>query len=128
MAIKISNSVKVEVRSNFNELQSDIEQNEYFFTYYVRISNLGSDTIQLMHRKWDIVDSVGEQKFVTGEGVVGEQPILFPGDTYEYYSGCLLKTRFGKMSGAYVFKSLPTGDLFESEIPEFTLQLPWVLN
>ena len=128
MAIKISNSVKVEVRSNFNELQSDIEQNEYFFTYYVRISNLGTDTIQLMHRKWDIVDSVGEQKMVTGDGVVGEQPILFPGDTYEYYSGCLLKTGFGKMSGAYVFKSLPSGDLFESEIPEFTLQLPWVLN
>ncbi|MEN9344993.1 MAG: Co2+/Mg2+ efflux protein ApaG [Bacteroidota bacterium] len=128
MAIKISNSVKIEVRPKFNELQSDIEQNEFFFTYYVHISNLGNETIQLMQRQWDIVDSVGEHKCVKGEGVVGEQPVLLPGDTYEYYSGCLLKTGFGKMSGAYVFKVLQSGALFESEIPEFTLQLPWVLN
>ena len=128
MAIKISNSVKIEVRPKFNELQSDIEQNEFFFTYYVHISNLGNETIQLIQRKWDIVDSLGEHKFVTGEGVVGEQPVLLPGDTYEYFSGCLLKTGFGNMSGAYVFKVLQSGALFESESPEFTLQLPWVLN
>lgn len=128
MTPSLTKSIRVKVKSSFSELQSNIDLNEYFFTYHVRIKNDGNETVQLLSRKWLIKDSNGQNRFVEGEGVVGEQPILEPGQEYEYYSGCLLKTGFGKMMGIYTFQTLPGYETFDVEIPEFNMVLPWVLN
>lgn len=128
MTPSLTKSIKIEVKSSFSELQSNIDLNEYFFTYHITIENNSEQTVQLVSRRWIIKDSNGQNRFVEGEGVVGEQPIFGPGQSYEYYSGCLLKTGFGKMQGAYVFHTLPDLKPFEVEIPEFNLVLPWVLN
>ena len=121
-------NIQVKVKSSFSELQSNIDLNEFFFTYHVSIVNNSEHTVQLLSRKWLITDSNGQNRYVEGEGVVGEQPILEPGQAYEYYSGCLLKTGFGKMKGLYVFQTLPGFDPFDVEIPEFNMVLPWVMN
>ncbi|MBL7837834.1 MAG: Co2+/Mg2+ efflux protein ApaG [Bacteroidetes bacterium] len=128
MTPSITKYIQVNVKSSFSELQSNIELNEFFFTYHVRIENNSEHTVQLLSRKWLITDSNGQNRFVEGEGVVGEQPILGPGQSYEYYSGCLLNTGFGKMKGFYMFQTLPGFDLFDVEIPEFNMVLPWVMN
>lgn len=128
MTKPITKNVLISVKTSFSELQSNIEMNEYFFVYNITIQNNSDSVIQLMSRKWYITDSNGENRFVEGEGVVGEQPIIEPGNSYDYYSGCLLKTGLGKMSGSYYFLSHPDGISFEAPIPEFNLVLPWVLN
>jgi ApaG protein len=128
MSLPITQKINVHVKSTFSELQSNIELNEYFFTYHILIENLSNETVQLLSRKWQITDSNGETRFVEGEGVVGEQPIIEADHQYEYYSGCLLKTGFGKMKGSYVFQRVEDNYQFEVEIPEFHMILPWVLN
>jgi ApaG protein len=125
---QLDNQIKIVVRSQFNEMQSNVENEEFFFTYHIVIQNLSQHTVQLLARKWVIVDSNGESRYVEGEGVVGEQPIINVGESYEYYSGCLLKTGFGKMEGVYSFVTLPDFKQFEVDIPEFNLVLPWVMN
>ncbi len=128
MSLPITRNINVHVKTTFSELQSDIELNEYFFTYHVMIENLGKETVQLLSRKWQITDSSGENRFVEGEGVVGEQPVIEADQQYEYYSGCLLKTGFGKMKGSYTFQRIDDNSQFEVEVPEFHMVLPWVLN
>lgn len=128
MTKPISKKVQILVKTSFSELQSNIDLNEFFFIYHITVVNESDTTIQLMSRKWYITDSNGENRFVEGEGVVGEQPVIGPGLSYEYYSGCLLKTGFGKMTGSYMFLTHPDGIAFEAPIPEFNLVLPWVLN
>ena len=83
MTPSLTKSIRVKVKSSFSELQSNIDLNEFFFTYHVRIKNDGNETVQLLSRKWLIKDSNGQNRFVEGEGVVGEQPILEPGQEYE---------------------------------------------
>jgi len=128
MSLPITQKINVFVKTSFSELQSNVELNEYFFTYHIVIENLSNETVQLLFRRWQITDSNGENRFVEGEGVVGEQPVIEPDQQYEYYSGCLLKTGFGKMKGSYVFQRLDDNYRFEVEIPEFHMVLPWVLN
>lgn len=128
MTSPIAERVKISVETKFSDLQSDIENGIYFFTYHITISNNSDHTVQLVYRKWIITDSNGENRFVEGEGVVGEMPILSSGDSYDYYSGCILKTGLGKMSGSYVFRIHGGEGHFEVPIPEFNLILPWVLN
>ncbi len=128
MSLPITQKINVYVKTSFSELQSNVELNEYFFTYHVIIENLSNETVQLLSRKWQITDSNGENRFVEGEGVVGEQPVIEADQQYEYYSGCLLKTGFGKMRGSYVFLRVDDNYRFEVEIPEFHMILPWVLN
>jgi ApaG protein len=118
----------IRVKTAFSELQSDIEHEEYFFVYHIIIENRTNYSMQLLSRKWFIYDSNGENRFVEGEGVVGEQPVIEPGSTYTYYSGCLLKSGFGKMKGTYLFLNHNTGETFDAVIPEFHMVLPWVLN
>jgi len=128
MTPSLTKAIRVKVKSSFSELQSNIDLNEFFFTYHIQIENCSDQTVQLLSRRWLIKDSNGQNRMVEGEGVVGEQPILGPGQVYEYYSGCLLKTGFGKMKGMYMFQTLPEFEPFEVEIPAFNLVLPWVLN
>lgn len=128
MTKPIARNIQIRVKTAFSELQSNVDMQEFFFSYRISIKNESDSVIQLMSRKWFITDSNGDNRFVEGEGVVGEQPVIQPGSVYEYYSGCLLKTGFGKMSGSYAFLTHPDGMSFEVPIPEFNLVLPWVLN
>ena len=128
MSKTIAELVKISVETKFNEFQSDTENGVYFFSYHILIENNSDHTIQLVYRKWKITDSNGEHRFVEGEGVVGEKPILCSGDIYDYYSACILQTGIGKMSGSYIFRLQDAGGHFEVPISEFNLILPWVLN
>jgi ApaG protein len=124
----INDNIEIRTEVAFSKLQSNIELNEFFFSYHISIFNHSAFEIQLLERKWHIFDSDGENRFVEGLGVVGEQPIISSRGFYDYYSGCLLKTGIGKMHGTYTFQRTSSLSLFEIEIPEFNLVLPWLNN
>ena len=112
--------IRVTVRPMYLRDQSEPSQQHYVFAYFVRIENVGSSVAQLISRRWLIHDSSGEDIEVKGEGVVGEQPIISPGELHEYQSFCILKSGEGFMEGHYNFLS-PDGTSFRAEIPRFTL-------
>jgi len=99
-----------------------------FFTYKISIKNLSSRTVQLLYRKWDIVDSFGERREIFGPGVVGEQPVLNPGDEFTYSSGCDFLSGLGRMQGEYIFREVSTNRTFPVKIPTFILIQPAILN
>jgi ApaG protein len=115
--------VQVVVRPRFLPEQSNPERNLFVWTYHVRIENLGTETVQLVARHWVITDAQNRVEEVRGPGVVGEQPVLKPGESYEYDSACPLSTESGAMEGSY---SMVTSDetRFEATIPTFSLHLP----
>jgi ApaG protein len=113
--------IRVEVESRYSAEHS--KPGQWFFLYKVQISNLGGETVQLVSRRWIIRDANGHVDEVNGPGVVGEQPILEPGDSYEYTSGCPLSTPFGSMVGAYQMVTTD-GEEFDAEIAEFVLREP----
>lgn len=115
--------VVVRVRAQYAEAQSDPIENKFFWTYQVEIENHGQETVQLVSRKWVITDAQNRQEVVSGRGVVGEQPILRGREAFRYISGCPLETPSGAMSGSYQMIT-DDGDLFEAEIPQFSLHLP----
>ena len=116
----VTNSVRVEVESRFAPEHSQPFQNEWFFHYTVRIANEGEDTVQLLTRHWIITDATGHTEEVKGAGVVGEQPVLRPGESFQYTSGCRLRTSAGTMQGSY-FCVAEDGTRFDVEIPAFVL-------
>src|SRR5262245_33189349 len=103
--------------------QSAPDEDQYVFAYTVTIQNTGDVTGQLMSRNWIITDADGQSQEVRGDGVVGEQPVLEPGQTYEYTSGCPLTTPVGSMRGSYQCVA-SDGTKFEAPIPEFVLSIP----
>ena len=107
--------------------QSDSERDHYLFAYTIRITNSGTVAAQLISRHWIITDGELRVEEVRGLGVVGEQPLIRPGETYEYSSGCQLETPVGTMRGNYQMVA-EDGTSFEAEIPEFTLSIPRVLH
>jgi ApaG protein len=111
------------VAVSFLPEQSAPDQERWFWSYHIRIENGGERTVQLMERYWRIVDGRGNVHEVRGQGVVGEMPVITPGDSYDYVSGCPLDTPAGSMSGHYVFID-DEGDRIEAEIPEFVLLSP----
>jgi ApaG protein len=113
--------IRVQVESRFSPKDSRPEQ--WFFLYTVRISNQGSETVQLTSRHWIIRDANDQIEEVKGPGVVGDQPVLEPGDSYEYTSGCPLPTPFGSMQGSYQMVTAG-GEQFDAEIAEFVLREP----
>ncbi len=115
--------IKVTVLPIYLEHQSEPIENHYSWAYNVRIENLGKDTVQLLSRHWKIVDSGGHMKEVKGPGVVGEQPILKPGNSYEYTSGTMLPTPSGVMYGTYQMIDY-NGETFDIVIPTFSLDSP----
>jgi ApaG protein len=127
MPSAITQGVEVSVESFFLEEQSDVEKNVYAFAYRVRLKNRSDRTVQLISRHWIITDSSGKVSHVKGEGVVGQQPVLVPGANYEYVSGSRLDSPFGTMHGTYQMRT-ETGDLFDAEIPVFTLSANSLLN
>ena len=119
--------IRVQVRSAYVPERSVPAQGRYFFAYKVRISNVGTETAQLVSRRWVISDAEGDVETVEGPGVVGEQPTLSPGESFEYTSFCPLSTPFGSMHGAYRMVR-PTGEEFDVEIAPFHLAMPTALN
>lgn len=127
MSDATTRGIRVQVESFYDEERSSPQENYYFFAYQVRISNLDSDPVQLMSREWIITDGNGEQQKVQGPGVVGEQPVLRRGDTFEYTSFCPLTTPVGTMHGTYrmVYED---GSGFEAVIAPFSLAVPHAVN
>jgi ApaG protein len=125
---KVTEGIKVSVETIFQDIYSDPAKNYFLFTYKIRIENTSDYDVQLQRRKWDINDSIFEKREVEGAGVVGQQPILRPGQVYEYESACNLKSEFGKMSGNYTFERVVDGAQFKVDVPEFRLQVPYRMN
>ena len=128
MVTEITHGVKISVDTNFLPDHSSPGQHHYVFSYRIRIENKSDYTVKLLTRSWLIYDSTGQVLSVEGEGVVGQQPTLKPGETHEYISGCNLKTGLGKMNGIYSFTRLIDDTLFDVTIPEFNLVVPYKLN
>lgn len=121
----LTRDIEVTVEPYYLAEQSDPEDNRYVWAYRVVISNHSDITVQLMSRYWHITDETGQVDEVSGPGVIGEQPILNPGDTYEYQSGCPLDTPSGMMFGRYQMLS-DDGEMFDVAIPAFSLDSPGV--
>ena len=119
--------IRIQVESAYVPDRSSPKEGAYFFVYHVRISNVGSETAQLISREWIITDAEGEVERVKGPGVVGEQPLLPPGGAFEYTSFCPLKTSVGSMHGSYQMVT-PGGERFDAQIAPFTLAVPNALN
>lgn len=117
--------VRVTVTPEYQTDKSDPDENRWFWAYTVEIANLGDETVRLRTRHWRIVDARGQVQEVTGPGVVGEQPLLEPGQSFEYTSGCPLATSSGFMVGHYGMET-SGGDRFDAEIPAFSLDMPQV--
>ncbi len=127
MSDAATRGVRVEVRSAYVPERSSPRDSHYFFTYRIRISNQGEETVQLLSRHWIITDGEGNVEHVRGPGVVGEQPVLKPGDSFEYTSFCPLATPIGSMHGTYQMVTAD-GSAFDAEIAPFSLAVPHALN
>jgi ApaG protein len=123
MYSKTTHSITVTVKPFFLDDQSSPEESHYVWAYHVRIENGGRQTVQLRHRYWHITDSLGRVQEVRGAGVVGEQPVLKPGEAFEYTSGTPLPTPSGIMVGAYQMES-ESGERFDVDVPPFSLDSP----
>lgn len=119
--------LRVDVEARYSPEHSKPGQSLWFFLYTIRISNSGAETCQLLSRHWIIRNGAGRVEEVEGPGVVGEQPILDPGDTFEYTSGCPLDTPFGSMEGTYSMVT-EEGTRFEAEVARFELRQPQALH
>jgi len=119
-----TNAIRVTVEPTFLEDQSAPSDDHYVWAYQVTIENTGGDTVQLINRHWRITDAMGRMQEVKGEGVVGEQPRLAPGEQFEYTSGTPLGTPSGIMMGTYEMED-EAGARFEIDIPAFSLDSPY---
>jgi ApaG protein len=119
--------IRVQVLSEYAPDRSRPAELQWFFLYTITITNDGQDTVQLLSRHWIITDGAGHVEEVKGPGVVGQQPVLGPGETFTYTSGCPLGTPFGKMEGTYQMVSRG-GELFDVNIAPFTLSEPYTVH
>lgn len=121
MISAVTRGIKVLVESFYQVDYSLPAKNEFMFAYRITIVNESDKAVKLLRRHWYIMEGDSSTRQVEGEGVVGQQPILTPGETYQYISGCGLKSEVGKMYGTYLFQRLQDGKLFYATIPEFKL-------
>ncbi len=119
--------IRVRVDSRYVAERSRPLMNEYFFAYTIEIANQGRETVQLVSRAWTLTDAEGRIEEVRGPGVVGEQPVLGPGEAFEYTSACPLGTPFGSMRGTYQMVT-EGGESFDAEIAAFQLAEPYAIN
>jgi ApaG protein len=127
MYIEVTRNIEVNVEPIYVAAQSRPDENYFFFAYKVRIKNLGAMTVQLLSRHWTIVDGEGHTEEVKGSGVVGQQPRLEEGQSYEYTSFCPLSTPTGNMRGTYLMVS-DQGERFEVKVPVFFFRVPEMLH
>lgn len=127
MSDTTTRGIRIQVKSTYLADQSSSKDDHYLFAYHVRISNVGAETAQLISREWIITNGEGEVERVKGPGVVGEQPVLSPGGSFEYTSYCPLKTPVGSMHGSYQMVTAD-GEKFDAQIAPFTLAVPHALH
>ena len=128
MVTEVTAGVRVMVETFFQPTHSNPGQSHFVFAYRITIENDSDYTIRLRRRHWYIVDSDNARREVEGEGVVGEQPLIAPGESYKYVSGCNLNTEIGKMFGTYLMERQLDKQLFYVKIPEFKMIVPSKLN
>ena len=128
MVTATTEGIKITVQNSYQQEYSSPSHNHFVFTYKIQIENCSEHTMQLKRRHWYIHDSANESKEVEGEGVVGQQPVLEPGQVHEYVSGCNLKSGMGKMHGSYTMERIVDGKKVTVTIPEFNLIVPYLLN
>lgn len=119
--------IKVSAQPQYLTEQSEPARNRYVFAYTITIENAGTAAAQLVSRHWIITDAMGQVQEVRGEGVVGEQPLLAPGERFQYTSGAVLETPVGTMQGSYQMVA-DDGERFDAQIPLFRLAVPNVLH
>ena len=120
----VTRAVRVSVVSEYAPARSRPQANEWFFLYTITIKNEGDESVQLMSRHWIITNGAGEVEEVRGPGVIGQQPVIAPGESFTYTSGCPLTTQFGTMEGTY-HMTTSSGELFDVKIATFTLSEPY---
>ena len=123
----VTRRVRVRVVSEYSPERSQPSKSQWFFLYTITIVNEGTETVQLLTRHWVITDATGHVEEVRGPGVVGQQPILRPGESFEYTSGCPLTTPYGKMEGTYQMAD-QAGERFDVAIAPFTLSEPYTVH
>ena len=128
MVTAITQDIKISVETIYQDDYSNPANEQFMFAYRIEIENLSDYTIQLKRRKWSIFDSNGTTREVEGEGVVGFQPVIEPGESHAYVSGCQLTTEIGSMKGHYAMIRTVEDIPFNVDIPEFQLIVPYRLN
>ena len=123
----VTRGIRVRVESEYAPDRSEPAKNQWFFLYTVTIANEGAETVQLVTRHWIVTDGTGQLEEFRGPGVVGKQPTLRPGESFEYTSGCPLKTPFGLMEGTYQMVT-EDGERFDAKIAPFTLSEPYTVH
>ncbi len=127
MNIKHHNQIDVDAEAFYIEDQSEPDENRFVFAYTITISNTGAESARLTHRHWHITDANGKVEEVHGEGVIGKQPYLKPGESFQYSSGAILETPVGAMEGYYDMAT-DDGNHFKATINPFTLSVPGSLH
>ena len=128
MISQISKGVKICVEVFYQSDYSNPINHEFMFAYRITIQNNNNFEIQLLRRHWFILDSSGDQKEVEGEGVVGVQPVIPPGESFQYVSGCNIKSEIGRMFGHYIVQNMNSQVEFKVDIPAFDMTAPSILN
>ncbi len=126
MTVSLADRVTIRVETQYMEAQSEPDNNKFVFAYTVTIENQGNTSVQLLHRHWLITDADGKKTEVKGPGVVGEQPVIDPNNSYQYTSGTVLETPVGIMQGSYTLKD--GEQLSDVDIPTFRLSIPNILH
>ncbi len=128
MFTQVTKGIKVSVLTSFEGTFFKNYKMHYAFGYTITIENLGKDTVQLTARHWDIFDALKEVETIDGEGVIGRKPVIKPGKSHTYSSGCLLASPIGAMKGHYQMVNLGNSEEFEVEIPTFKFSAPFAIN
>lgn len=128
MTTALTNGIHISVDYRYEKRFSNPEQKLFMFSYRIEIENTNDFPIRLMRRHWRIVDTAMHHREVSGDGVIGEQPVIESGEHYVYKSACDFTTDTGRMMGYYEMKNLKTGQIFHVDIPEFMLMVPHRLN
>lgn len=128
MVTQITQGIKISVLTSFEGTYFKNYKIHFAFSYEITIENYSKDSVQLMSRHWEIFDSLNNKEIVDGEGVVGKKPVLKPGESYTYSSGCLLSSPFGAMKGYFDMINFTSTRSFRVIVPNFKLSAPFALN
>ncbi len=128
MITQITQGIKISVFTSFEGTYFKNYKINFAFSYQITIENNSKDTVQLISRHWKIFDSLNQKEIIDGEGVVGQKPVLRPGEKHNYSSGCLLSSSFGAMNGFFKMINFITTRNFQVEVPTFKLNTPFALN
>ena len=128
MSTLTTSGIQISVKAKFRKDLSEVSDSQYFYNYMIEIENTNNFDVQLISRDWYIFDSLSESRYISGAGVVGEQPILKSEERFMYTSGADLNSELGMMKGFYTFKNLIDGETFQVFVPTFLLEYPFKLN